>query len=91
MAWGIASMDPYIVQLSVKTIICNTYFREVKFENWTVIACLYGTGKGGALASRRVATELHVDGSSHSLYMQCVLLQFEERKGYIRVWNSQKI
>jgi len=84
-------MDSYIrVQLSVKTIICNTYFGGVKFENFNIIACLYGTGQGGALASRRVATGLHVDGNSHSLYMQCVLLQFEERKGCIRVWNSQK-
>jgi hypothetical protein len=76
--------------LSVKTIISNTYFRGVKFENCNIIACFYGVGEGGFLASRRVATGLYVDGNSHSLYMQCVLLQFEERKGYIRVWNSQK-
>jgi hypothetical protein len=73
-----------------KTIISNTFFGEIKAENCNIIACLYGTGQGGAAASRRVATELNVDGTSHILYMQCGMLPYEERNGYIRVWNSQK-
>ena len=43
------------------------------------------------MASRLVAAVLRVEGNSHSLYMQCMLLQYEERKEYIRVRNSQNL
>jgi hypothetical protein len=86
-------MDSYIVQLSIIKNNCLQYLLQGSKVRELDCYCMFvwHTGKGGALASRRVATGLHVDGSSHSLYMQCVVLNFEERKGYIRVWNSQKI